>query len=59
MLDEYKNLSNNSVLGEGYGLHRLRKNSFQRGFARVFVSGHDFSRAVSATESMWALAPEG
>ena len=29
------------------------------GIRAGFVSGHDFSRAASATESTWALAPEG
>ena len=28
-------------------------------YIECFVTGHDFSRAVNAAKSTWALAPEG
>ena len=37
------------------GLYRLRKNPHRASF----VTGHDFSHAVSSGKIGWALAPEG
>jgi hypothetical protein len=41
------------------GIYRLRENFVCYRINSCFVTGHDFSRAVTAIKSTWALAPAG
>ncbi len=53
-----------SAFPEGAGAFRpLNRPQIESGFSRGpfikrFVTGHDFSRAVTAAKNLWALAPE-